>query len=102
VKVTSIRAAAAEAMRIRRNINVLLLRERKAADTCTSHRTAGYPKPRSRELRALDLDQTNLTFIYVNALHYPLHRGCFQQLDLDPMLNAELNAIKMLRERGKL
>jgi len=25
-----------------------------------------------------------------------------QQLDLDPMLNAELNAIKMLRERGKL
>jgi hypothetical protein len=38
----------------------------------------------------------------VNALHHPLHRGCFQQLDLDPMLNAELNAIKMLRERGKL
>src|SRR5258705_6688232 len=59
-------AAAAEAIRIRRNINVLLLRERKAADTCTSHRTAGCPKFRSRELRALDLDQTNLTFIYVN------------------------------------
>src|SRR6476646_8533719 len=35
-------AAAAEAMRIRRNISVLLLRERDdAADTCASRRTAG-------------------------------------------------------------
>jgi hypothetical protein len=75
-------AAAAEAMRIRRNITVLLLRERKAADTCTSQRDRGLSEARSPEIRALDLDQTNLTFIYVNALHHPFHRGCFQYLIL--------------------
>jgi hypothetical protein len=42
--VTSSMAAAAEAMRIRRNINVLLLRERKFADTGASGRTAGLPE----------------------------------------------------------
>jgi hypothetical protein len=38
-------------MRTRRSISILLLRERKAADTCTEPRV--YPKPRTRELRAL-------------------------------------------------
>jgi hypothetical protein len=58
-------AAAAEAMRIRRNISVLLLPERKARTP--AHRVnRDCPKPRVRELRGLDLDQTNLTVIYVN------------------------------------
>jgi hypothetical protein len=72
--VTSSMAAAAEAMRTRRNIGVLLLRERKAADTCTSHRTAGCPKPRARELRALDLDQSKPhVHLRERPLLHPLH-----------------------------
>ena len=39
---------------------------------------AGLWKPRAREFRSLDLDQTNLTFIYVNDCSVTCHysRGC--------------------------
>src|SRR3954467_5561587 len=69
-------AAAAEAMRIRRNISVLLF-EREMTPQTPAHRAEPRvcPKPRARELRALDLDQTNLTFIYVNDCSITAYRA---------------------------
>src|SRR5262249_10168139 len=66
VRVTSNMAAAAEAMRIRRNIAFSFFDRGKPRTPANRTEPRVYPKLRTRELRALDLDQIQLTFIHVN------------------------------------
>jgi hypothetical protein len=65
VKVTSSMAAAAEAIRILRNISVLLLREESRGQVHIAP-TAHHAKRRSRKPRTIDLDQAKDADIMVS------------------------------------